>query len=61
MRPNSPVIHPDRELMGFEVRMDNDPNESHLRPTITVVDEHGKVVGFISHPEQIPEVKIVWG
>ena len=49
------------ELNGFQVLMDNDPNESHLRPTITVVDQQGKVVGFISHPEQIPEVKIVWG
>ena len=56
-----PVVKPDRELKGFEVRMDLDPTESHLRPTITVVDEGGKVVGFISHPEQIPEVKIVWG
>jgi hypothetical protein len=25
------------------------------------VDEGGRVVGFISHPEQIPDVKIVWG
>jgi hypothetical protein len=41
--------------------MDLDPSESHLRPTITVVDESGRVVGFISHPEQIPEVRIVWG
>lgn len=61
MRPSSPVVHPDRELSGYEVRMDNDPNESHLRPTITVVDEQGRVVGFISHPEQIPDIKIVWG
>jgi predicted transcriptional regulator len=61
MRTNSPVVRPDRELAGFEVRMDLDPSESHLRPTITVVDESGKVVGFISHPEQIPDVKIVWG
>jgi CBS domain-containing protein len=61
MRTNSPVVRPDRELEGFEVRMDLDPSESHLRPTITVVDEGGRVVGFISHPEQIPDVKIVWG
>jgi len=26
-----------------------------------VVDDGGRVVGFISHPEQIPDVKIVWG
>jgi predicted transcriptional regulator len=61
MRTNSPVVRPDRELDGFEIRMDLDPSESHLRPTITVVDEGGRVVGFISHPEQIPSVKIVWG
>jgi predicted transcriptional regulator len=61
MRTNSPVVRPDRELAGFELRMDLDPSESHLRPTITVVDEGGRVVGFISHPEQVPEVKIVWG
>lgn len=61
MRTNSPVVRPDRDLEGFQVRMDLDPSESHLRPTITVVDEQGKVVGFISHPEQIPEIKIVWG
>jgi hypothetical protein len=61
MRANSPVVRPDRDLTGFEVRMDNDPNESHLRPTITVVDDRGRVVGFISHPEQIPDIKIVWG
>jgi len=61
MRTNSPVVRPDRELAGFELRMDLDPSESHLRPTITVVDETGRVVGFISHPEQVPEIRIVWG
>jgi hypothetical protein len=54
-------VPPDLELSGYEVRMDNDPNESHLRPTITVVDGQGRVVGFISHPEDIPDVKILWG
>ena len=61
IRTNSAVVRPDQELAGFELRMDLDPNESHLRATITVVDEQGRVVGFISHPEQIPDVKIVWG
>jgi hypothetical protein len=41
--------------------MDLDPAESHLRPTITVLDGDGLVIGFISHPEQIPGVEIVWG
>ncbi|MGH7629594.1 MAG: CBS domain-containing protein [Gemmatimonadales bacterium] len=60
MRTNSPVARPDEELDGFEVRMDLDPQESHLRPTITVVNESGNVVGFISHPEQVPGVNIIW-
>jgi CBS domain-containing protein len=60
MRTNSAVVHPDDELDGFELRMDLDPNESHLRPTITVVDEEGRVVGFISHPELISGINIIW-
>ena len=61
MRTNSPVVRPDQELDGLRGAMDLDPNESHLRPTITVVDEEGQVIGFISHPEQIAGVEIVWG
>ena len=61
MRTNSPVVRADQELTGYKVRMDLDPNESHLRPTITVVDGDGCVIGFISHPEQVPGVEIVWG
>jgi CBS domain-containing protein len=59
MRRDSAVVRPNQDLEGYELRMDDDPNESHLRATITVVDDDGRVVGFISHPEQIPEVKIV--
>ena len=61
MRTRSPVAQPDQELDGYQVRMDLDPSDSHLRPTITVVDTDGRVVGFISHPEQIPGVHIIWG
>jgi predicted transcriptional regulator len=61
MRTRSPVVGPDQELEGFRVRMDLDPSDSHLRPTITVVDEEGRVIGFISHPEQVAGVEIVWG
>jgi len=61
MRTNSPVATAGQELDGFQVRMDLDPNESHLRPTITVVDDDRRVIGFISHPEQVPGVEIVWG
>ena len=58
---NSPVVGAGQELEGFRVRMDLDPNESHLRPTITVVDNDRRVVGFISHPEQVAGIEIVWG
>jgi CBS domain-containing protein len=60
MRTRSPVAQADQELDGFQVRMDLDPSDSHLRPTITVVDADGRVVGFISHPEQIAGVEIIW-
>ena len=59
MRTNSSVVGPDQELDGFELRMDHDPGELHLRPTITVLDDHGRVVGFISHPEDVPGLKII--
>jgi hypothetical protein len=61
MRAHTCVVPPDQELDGFEVRMDLEPTESHLRPTITVVDASHRVVGFISHPEDVPGVKVVWG
>lgn len=61
MRTNSPVVKADQELDGYRVRLDLEPNESHLRPTITVVDNERRVIGFISHPEQVPGVEIVWG
>lgn len=61
MRSNTCVVGPDQELEGFTLRMDLEAGESHLRPTITVVDAGGCVVGFISHPEQIPEITIDWG
>jgi CBS domain-containing protein len=61
MRTNSPIATAEQELDGFKVRMDLDPDESHLRPTITVLDADRRVIGFISHPEQVPGVEIVWG
>lgn len=59
MRRNSPVVGPMQELDGYQLRLDFEPNESHLRATITVVDEDSRVVGFISHPEQLAGVTIV--
>lgn len=61
MRTNSCTVGPDQELEGFILRMDTEPNESHLRATITVVDQDRRVIGFISHPEQVPGIEIVWG
>lgn len=61
MRANACTVRPDQELDGFQLRMDLEPNESHLRPTITVVDDDRCVVGFISHPEQVPGLHIVLG
>jgi len=61
MRTSTTVVSPEQELEGLELRMDLEPNESHLRLTITVVDDDRRVVGFISHPEQVPGVRVVWG
>jgi CBS-domain-containing membrane protein len=61
MRTNTTVVGPEHELEGMELRMDLEPNESHLRPTITVIDAERRVVGFISHPEQVPGIRMVWG
>jgi predicted transcriptional regulator len=61
MRTSTTVVGPEQELEGLELRMDLEPNESHLRPTITVVDDDRRVVGFISHPEQVPGIRVVRG
>jgi len=60
MRTDSSVVGPDTELDGFSLYMNQDPNESHLRPTITVVDSEHRVIGFISHPEEVAGIKLIW-
>jgi CBS-domain-containing membrane protein len=60
MRTDSAVVGPDTELAGFALYMNQDPNELHLRPTITVVDSEHRVIGFISHPELVDGLRIVW-
>jgi CBS-domain-containing membrane protein len=60
MRTDSAVVGPDTELSGFTLYMNQDPNELHLRPTITVVDSEHRVIGFISHPELVDGLRIVW-
>lgn len=60
MRTDSAVVGPGTELAGFELPMNQDPSELHLRPTITVVDADHRVIGFISHPELVEGLRIVW-
>jgi predicted transcriptional regulator len=60
MRTDSAVIGPDTELAGFTLYMNQDTSDTHLRATITVVDTEHRVIGFISHPEQIEGLRIVW-
>lgn len=60
MRTESAVVGPDTELQGFSLYMNQDADESHLRATITVVDSEHRVIGFISHPEQVDGLNIIW-
>jgi len=60
MRTDTSVVGADTELDGFSVYMNQDANESHLRATITVVDSEHRVIGFISRPEQITGIKVIW-
>jgi CBS domain-containing protein len=59
MREDACIVGPEQELDGFELHMDHDPEDSHLRATITVIDDNQKVVGFISRPEQISNLRIL--
>jgi CBS-domain-containing membrane protein len=61
MRVNAAVVRPDEELDGYVLRMDLEPNESHSRATITVIDDDHRVIGFISHPELIPGIQLIRG
>ncbi len=60
MRTESAVVGPDTELKGFSLYMNQDADESHLRATITVVDSEHRVIGFISHPELVDGLRIIW-
>ena len=60
MRTDSCVVTPDQDLEGFVLKMNQDASESHLRATITVIDGDHRVVGFISHPEDVSGITIVW-
>jgi CBS domain-containing protein len=59
MRTDNCVVSPETDLDGFELQLNQDPSDSHLRATIIVVDSDNQVVGFISRPENIPNIKIV--
>jgi predicted transcriptional regulator len=59
MRTDTCVVGPDTELEGFQLYMNLDPGDSHLRATITVVDSAHQVIGFISRPENVSGVRII--
>jgi len=60
MRTDSAVVGPDTELAGFALYMNQDPSDTHLRATVTVVDSEHRVIGFISRPEQVEGLRIIW-
>ncbi|HXI20771.1 MAG TPA: CBS domain-containing protein [Gemmatimonadales bacterium] len=60
MRTDSCVVSPDTELAGFELHMNEDPHDSHLRATVTVVDDEHRVLGFISHAELVDGLNVIW-
>src|SRR6266498_3601588 len=53
VRTDTPVVKPETELKGYELRKQLDATDHHVRATIVVVDEDKKVVGFIPHPEDV--------
>ena len=58
MRTNTPVVGPDRSSTAIVSSWTATRSESHLR-----ADDHGggresRVVGFISHPEQVAGVVV---
>jgi predicted transcriptional regulator len=59
MRTDTCVVGPDTELDGFQLFTNQDPTDSHLRATITVVDSAHRVIGFISRPENVAGLKII--
>jgi predicted transcriptional regulator len=60
MRTDTAVVGPDTELNGFTVYMNQDPGEAHLRATVTVVDSEHRVLGFISRPQLVDGLQVVW-
>ena len=52
-RSDTAVVAPGTELRGYRLALQLDPEDSHIRSTIVVVDGNRKVVGFIPHPEEI--------
>ncbi|HEV8400635.1 MAG TPA: CBS domain-containing protein [Gemmatimonadales bacterium] len=54
-RTDTPVVKPDTDLKGYQVRQDTD---HHVRTTIVVVDGDKRVVGFIPHPEEVEGIRI---
>jgi CBS domain-containing protein len=56
-RTDTPVVKPDTELKGYQVRKQLDPTDHHVRSTIVVLNGESRVVGFIPHPEEIDGIQ----
>ena len=57
MRTHTAVVTAETELKGYRL-LQLDAADSHIRATIVVVDGNKRVVGFISHPEQVQGIVI---
>lgn len=53
VRTDTAVVTPETELTGYRLSKPLDPHDSHIRPTIVVVEQGKRVVGFIPHPEEL--------
>lgn len=58
MRTDTAVVLPETELEGYKLKQETDAAGHAIRATIVVVDQNGKVVGFIPHPEEIRGILI---
>jgi len=58
-RMDTAIVGPDTELDGYHLRQHLDPEDSHVRSTIVVVDKNKRVVGFIPHPEDVAGIVII--
>lgn len=58
MRTDTAIVRTDQELNGYRLAKQLDPDDHHVRSTIVVIDGQMRVVGFISHPEEVDGIVI---